>query len=54
VFCTTYSVLSRFFCEQQTFGCNLIGNTIALEDIAYYFVGTGHPRGLFQLGIYLF
>jgi hypothetical protein len=36
------------------FGCNPISNTIVLEDIIYYFVGTGYPRGFLQLGIYLF
>jgi hypothetical protein len=35
-------------------GCNPISNTITLEDITYHFIGTGHPRGFLQLGIYLF
>jgi hypothetical protein len=36
------------------FGCNPISNTLALEDIVYYFVGVRYPRGFFQLGICLF
>jgi hypothetical protein len=43
-----------FFCKQQMFDCNLISNIIVLEDITYYFVGAGYPRGFLQLGIYLF
>jgi hypothetical protein len=47
-------MLSRlFFCKQRTLGCNPISNTIALEDITYYFVGTGYPRGFFQLGMFV-
>jgi hypothetical protein len=53
-FALLIACLYGFLCEQQTLGCNPINNTITLEDIAYHFVGAGHPRGLFQLGICLF
>jgi hypothetical protein len=46
--------LHGFLCEQRTLGCNLISNVITLEDIAYYFMGAGYPRGFFQLGKCLF
>jgi hypothetical protein len=61
IFCN--SIPSRFalfiacfhgiLCEHQTLGCEPIDNTIALEDVAYHFVGVLHLRGFLQLGICL-